>query len=100
MPHLLLSEGASVVVVALSKLCSRRLLANPRTVSLARPMFSPSILSGMEMSKRLQSARGVCGKHVVGVGGRTFLTSSAPSQHAFSPLVALVDALTWCFWIW
>ena len=48
-----------MVVVALSRLCSRRLLANPRTVSLARPMFSPSILSRMEMSKRLQNARGV-----------------------------------------
>ena len=55
--HLLLSEGASVVVVALSRLCSRRLLANPRTVSLALPMFSPSILSTMDMSKGLRMHR-------------------------------------------
>ena len=100
--HLLLSEGASVVVVALSRLCSRRLLANPRTVSLARPMLSPSILSTMDMSKRLGGARGACGKHGVGVGVGvgTLLNRCAPSQCKLSPLDRLVDALTWCFSIW
>ena len=91
--HLLLSEGASVVVVALSRLCSRRLFANPRTVSLALPMFSPSILSTMDMSTRLGDARGACGKHGVGVGVGvgTLLNRCAPSQREFSPLDGLVD---------